>query len=71
MRKRLMAAALTIAAAAVPLTAFAQAQGTPRRSGAVPPGLAKNLTHPTSGLLRALIATVGSNSRLQDLPVSP
>lgn len=66
MRKRLIGAALV--AAAIPLTAVA---GAPQRDSDTPPGLAKKLTDPNLGILRALVATVGSNSRLQDLPVSP
>ena len=69
MRKHLTIAA-AMAAAAVPITAMA-ATGTPQRGSEIPPGLAKKLLKPTPGFLRALLATVGSNSRLQDLPVSP
>jgi len=60
-----------LAALAVPLAPAIAAKGIPKRSATVPPGLAKQLTNPNSGILRALIATVGSNSRLQDVPVSP
>lgn len=71
MRKRLIGAALTAAAAvSLPFSAMA-AQGTPQRSSELPPGLQKALLKMTPGLMRALIATEGSNSRLQDLPVSP
>ena len=70
MRRPLTAAAAAIAVAAVPITAAAAA-GTPQRSGDIPPGLEKNLARAVPGILRALIATEGSNSRLQDLPVSP
>jgi len=71
MRITLTGAAMTVAAAALPLTAAAAATGTPQRSGDTPPGLAKKLTNPTYGFLVALVATEGSNSRLQDLPASP
>lgn len=72
MRKRLAGAAFAIAAAAsIPFTALA-ATGTPQRdSSRVPPGLEKNLARAVPGIMRALIATEGSNSRLQELPVSP
>ena len=50
----------------------AQARGTPQRdSDRTPPGLAKQLASPNHGIMRALIATEGSNSRLQDHPDSP
>lgn len=70
MRKHLIGAAMIAAAAAIPLTAVA-ATGTPQRSSDTPPGLAKKLADPNHGILRAMLATVGSNSRLQDWPVSP
>ena len=70
MKTMIVGASLALAALAVPVAATAAA-GTPQRSDAIPPGLAKKLADPTQGLLRALIATIGSNSRLQDLPVSP
>lgn len=71
MRIRLTGAALIVAAAAsIPFTALA-ATGTPQRGSETPPGLEKNLARAVPGLLRALIATEGSNSRLQELPVSP
>ena len=58
-----------MALVAVPAAAAA---GDPQRdSSKVPPGLGKMLTNATPGFLVALIATEGSNSRLQDLPVSP
>ena len=63
-------AAIAIAAAFVPL-ASAAALGTPQRSDETPPGLAKVLLKGNAGILIALEATEGSNSRLQDLPVSP
>lgn len=47
------------------------AQGTPQRDPTIPPGLARLLERDVPGILRARLATVGSNSRLQDLPVSP
>ena len=71
MRKMLVSASLVLAAIAVPVAATAAATGTPQRSDAIPPGLANKLLNPNSGILIALAATVGSNSRLQDLPVSP
>ena len=71
MRKRLMGAALVAALAAVPLLPAAAAAGDPQRSDRVPPGLAKKLIEASPGFLVALAATAGSNSRLQDLPVSP
>jgi len=67
----LAGASLALAAITVPLAPAVAAKGTPQRSATVPPGLAKMLISPTSGFMRALIATVGSNSRLQDLPTSP
>jgi hypothetical protein len=70
MRKRLTAAAVALAAAAIPITAAA-AVGTPQRSSDTPPGLEKNIARAVPGILKALVATQGSNSRLQDLPVSP
>ena len=71
MRKMIASGSLALAALTVPLVPAAAANGTPQRSATVPPGLAKKLANPTTGLLRALVATIGSNSRLQDLPVSP
>lgn len=71
MRKRLTTIAVALAAAAVPITAATAAAGTPQRSNDVPPGLEKNFTRAIPGILRAMIATEGSNSRLQDLPASP
>jgi hypothetical protein len=68
--KKYVTAALGAAALAVPVVP-AVAIGTPQRSVEVPPGLMKNLQKATPGILRALVATEGSNSRLQDLPVSP
>ena len=49
----------------------AQAAGKPHRSSTPPPGLTKVFARQVSGILRAIVATQGSNSRLQDLPVSP
>ena len=68
MRRILTGAGVLLLAAAVPAAAAA---GDPQRSDEVPPGLAKALAKMTPGIARALIATEGSNSRLQDLPVSP
>ncbi len=63
---------LMMIAATVSVPALAQnAKGTPQRSSATPPGLVKLLLKPNRGILRALVATEGSNSRLQDRPVSP
>lgn len=52
-------------------SAAAQARGEPQRPSELPPGLAKALVMGAPGIMRAIIATEGSNSRLQDLPVSP
>ena len=68
MRKILTGAVVLLLAAAVPAAAAA---GDPQRSDEVPPGLAKAFAKMTPGLARALVATEGANSRLQDLPVSP
>lgn len=70
MGKRIIGATVAIVVAAVPLSA-AVAAGTPQRSGDLPPGLEKNLARAIPGLLRAMLVTEGSNSRLQELPVSP
>lgn len=73
MRKVIAGASLCMLAAAAPAVPAAarKAAGTPQRSSAAPPGLAKLLGSPNRGILRALLATEGSNSRLQDVPVSP
>lgn len=81
MNKMLMRASLLMAASAIPLApALAQgkndktdtrAQGTPQRGTQTPPGIARLLHDMTRGIARAIIATEGSNSRLQDHPVSP
>ena len=68
--RKLLAGAALFAAVSVPLST-AVAAGTPQRSNETPPGLEKLLADPTRGILRAFIVTVGSNSRLQDVPVSP
>ena len=69
---RKISLSLLMLGATVSVPALAQnAKGTPQRSSATPPGLAKLLLKPTRGILRALVATQGSNSRLQDRPVSP
>jgi hypothetical protein len=60
-----------VAGLAVASSAAAQAQGEPHRSSEPPPGLAKVLAKGVPGIMRALLVSVGSNSRLQDLPVSP
>lgn len=71
--KRLIAgASLILFAAAIPVApAIAQAAGTPQRSSEVPPGLANAFAKAAPGIMRAIIAIEGSNSRLEDLPVSP
>jgi hypothetical protein len=69
MLRHLVGGAL-LAAAVIPLSAAAAA-GIPQRSSETPPGLERVLLKATPGILRALIATEGSNSRLQDVPVSP
>lgn len=51
-------------------SAAAEAKGEPQRSSEPPPGLMKALEKGAPGILRALNATKGSNSRLQDLPIS-
>lgn len=71
MRNLLIRTGVLLLAVAAPTAVLAQAQGTPQRSSDVPPGLLKVLAKETPGILRALIATQGSSSRLQDLPVSP
>ena len=70
MYRLIKGAGIFVLATAVPSMALAAA-GTPQRSSEVPPGLAKAITKLTPGLMRAIIASEGSNSRLQDLPVSP
>ena len=52
-------------------SATAQPKGVPQRPSDVPPGLAKVLDKDVPGIIRALQVTYISNSRLQDLPVSP
>ncbi len=71
MRKGYASFALLLIATAVPAAAQGNAHGTPQRSSAIPPGLAKVFARMVPGIERAIIATRGSNSRLQDLPVSP
>lgn len=56
---------------ALATTVSAQANGEPQRSSKTPPGLEKALSKLAPGIMRALARTDGSNSRLQDLPVSP
>lgn len=48
-----------------------EAVGTPQRSSETPPGLQRAFDRQVKGILNALNATANSNSRLQDLPVSP
>jgi len=62
--------ALMGAAIALPAVASA-ATGTPQRDSSTPPGLMRVIERGVPGIERALIATEGSNSRLQDLPTSP
>lgn len=70
LRKTLQA--LGVAAAIMSAPAIAgNAVGTPQRNATPPPGLAKLLLLDNPGIARALIATEGSNSRLQDFPDSP
>lgn len=49
----------------------AQANGEPKRSSDIPPGIQKLLSKEIPGIAKAIIASEGSNSRLQDIPVSP
>lgn len=70
MRKSVLAVSLLAAIAIVPSTTLA-AKGSPQRGSDLPPGLLKAFEKMTPGIARAIIATEGSNSRLQDLPVSP
>ena len=56
---------------AIASSAAAQAAGDPKRSSELPPGLSKVLLKEVPGIMRAILATEGSNSRLQDSPVSP
>jgi hypothetical protein len=66
------AAAKSKAAKASRVAAPASAKGTPQRdTSRISPGLARLLASPNNGIARALIATEGSNSRLQDNPASP
>lgn len=69
MRKHLAIISLAVAVAAMPLTAAVAAAGVPQRGAEIPPGLMKALTKGV--LVNAIMATEDSNSRLQDLPVSP
>jgi hypothetical protein len=69
MRKQLAIFSLGLAAAAMPLTAAVAAMGTPQRSTETPAGLLNALSK--GALAKAILATEGSNSRLQEVPVSP
>ena len=72
MRKTLIrGSALLLAAATQKKPKQTTTQDTPHRSSQLPPGLAKAFAKGTPGIMRAIIATQGSNSRLQDLPASP
>lgn len=74
MRNLLKRAGMLMTAAALPafpVLAQGNAHGTPQRSDQVPPGLMKAFLKGTPGIMRAIIATQGSNSRLQNLPASP
>lgn len=51
--------------------AIAKPAKAPARPDRIPPGLEKQLDDLSPGLMRAIIASEGSNSRLQELPVSP
>lgn len=53
------------------VSAQGNAQGTPQRDPTPPRGLAAAFARGVPGILNAIQRTVGSNSRLQDLPVSP
>lgn len=70
MKKLVSAIAMAAVAVSAPIMASA-ATGTPQRDDRTPPGLAKLLLGEIPGMSRALLATAGSNSRLQDLPASP
>ena len=56
---------------ALALSVPAHARGEPQRSSETPPGLTKVFAKMASGVTRAIVATDDSNSRLQDVPVSP
>jgi hypothetical protein len=63
---------LALMGAAIALPAMASAAtGTPQRDSSTPAGLMKVLERQVPGIERAIVATEGSNSRLQDLPTSP
>ena len=47
-----------------------QAKGDPQRSSETPPGLSQVIAKMVPGIGRAILATSGSNSRLQEIPVS-
>lgn len=71
MRKLTVYTSIAAAAGlALATSAVAEAKGTPQRSSETPPGLMKALEKASPGLFEAIAATIGSNSRLQDLPVS-
>lgn len=70
MKRLIPAIGLLAVAITAPVIANA-ASGTPQRAETTPPGLAKLLLREIPGITQALLATQGSNSRLQDLPVSP
>lgn len=60
-----------VATLAMPAALWAKANGTPQRSDDPPAGLLKAFEKGTPGLLKAILKTEGTNSRLQDLPQSP
>lgn len=51
-------------------TVSAQAKGDPQRSSETPPGLSRVIERMVPGIGRAILATEGSNSRLQEIPIS-
>ena len=71
MRKSRIAMTAAVLAVATASSPAVFAKGTPQRAAELPPGLAKVIEKMTPGILNALARTQGSNSRLQDLPVSP
>lgn len=51
-------------------TVSAKAKGDPQRSSETPPGLSRVIERMVPGIGRAILATEGSNSRLQEIPIS-
>jgi hypothetical protein len=60
---------VAVAALATAGTVAAEARGDPRRSSETPPGLSRVIEKMVPGIGRAILATEGSNSRLQE-PIS-